>query len=168
MGGQIGWSLVAVTVSLGALTGCGSGGDSGDDASTGAASNLAPSQASASTVAEPASPPPCDPRLLTWSTAEPVEPDTVLVVRAVNTGDVECEIDVSESEIADSTMEPDVWLQPGATAELLLVDAEPGCGDDGVDVSVPLTVNARPVEVAIDVAGLEPWCQLSAVAIYSI
>lgn len=139
-----------------------------DDAAAPAAADLHPSQATASTVAEPVGPPPCDPRLLTWSTAIPSDPDTVLVVRVVNTGDVECEVDLSESAIADPTMEPDVWLEPGATGEVLIADRDPGCAQPAVEPVVSLTVNAAPVDVVVDDPAIAPWCELSAVAVYAL
>jgi hypothetical protein len=158
--GHRGW--IAPVASLLIAAGCAS-----DDAGAPAAADLHPSQATASTVAEPVGPPPCDPRLLTWSTAAPSEPDTVLVVRVVNTGDVECEVDLSESAIADPTMEPDVWLAPGATGEVVVTEREPGCAEPTIEPTLALTVNAAPVEVVVDPA-IAAWCVLSAVAVYSL
>jgi hypothetical protein len=85
-----------------------------------------------------------------------------------NAGEIECELDVSQSEIADPAMEPDVWLAPGAIGEVMVVDAAPGCTHPVINPSVELVANGTPVAVMIDLVDVAAWCQLAAVAIYVV
>ena len=154
-------------------TACGSDADSASVAGTRpseptAASDLAPSQTAASTVAAPDVPPPCDVDDLRWVAEPPTGADALFVVRMRNTGEIECELDVSESEIADPAMEPDVWLAPGAIGELTVVDTAPGCTEPSIDPSVELVANGTPVVVPLDTLELAPTCRLTAIAIYVV
>jgi hypothetical protein len=79
-----------------------------------------------------------------------------------------CDLDVSQSEVADPAMEPDVWLAPGATGELTVVDTAPGCTEPDIDPWVELVANGTPVVVPLDTVELAPWCQPSAIAIYVV
>lgn len=117
------------------------------------ASDLAPSQIAATTVARPATPPPCDPGVLVASASAAstnvhVAP-TVAVVTIVNEGAVRCEVDVSASAEAGAAMEPDVWLEPGAAAELL-VDEEPtGCAAPVRVTAIELVLVGGSLAVAL-------------------
>jgi len=165
-------SVLATMLAL-AATACGPDADPASVAGTqasepAAASDLAPSQAAASTVAAPDVPPPCDVDDLHWVAEPPTGADALFVVRVRNNGDIECELDVSQSAIADPAMEPDVWLAPGATGELTVVDTAPGCTEPVIAPSVELVANGTPVVVPLDTVELVPSCQLSAVAIYVV
>jgi len=134
---------------------CGSGDDEAPDAL-----HLAPSQTSAGTVAAPEVPPPCDPSALELAPGTTPE-GAVAIIVLTNAGDHECEVDVSESSIADPTMERDAWLAPAGEAELTLVDASPGCAAP-TSTTVELVVNGVDVVVPFEVG---PACELSIVAI---
>lgn len=131
-----------------------------DPADTGPTDDLAPSQISTPTVVPPDTPPPCDPDdLLIWTArVEPVD-DAVEdvgatadgVVRVANGGASWCEVDVSSSPAVDRRMEPDVWLEPGDWADLVVgsdpeVDAA-SCSSVDVVTSVEVDVNGRQVTV---------------------
>lgn len=118
---------------------------------TGPTDHLAPSQRTAPTVPPPATPPPCSvDRLSVWTARVTVteggagEIDAAIRIR--NDGTAECEVDVSASSSADPTMEPDVWLEPGGWADLLL--SASGCDPAAVEFGpVELDVNGEPVRV---------------------
>ncbi len=115
------------------------------------ASSLAASQVVASTVARPETPAPCDPGQLAFATTVgAADPATVAVITIVNQGPVWCEVDVFESRDVDPLMEPDVWLDPGAAAELVVSDGEPGCSDPSTSTAIELVVNGEPIVVATD------------------
>jgi hypothetical protein len=162
-------AVLATLLALAAVA-CDSGSDAALSNATepAAASDLAPSQTTASTVAAPDVPPPCELDDLQWVADPATDDDALFLIRVRNAGSVECELDVSQSEIADPAMEPDVWLAPGAIGELTVVDAAPGCIDPEIDPSVQLVANGRPVAVMLDLVDLAPWCQLSAVAVYVV
>jgi hypothetical protein len=165
-------TMLATMLALGAAA-CGSDADSASVPGTqapepAAAADLAPSQTAASTVAAPDVPPPCDLDDLHWVAEPPTRADALFVVRVRNAGEIECELDVSQSEVADPAMEPDVWLAPGATGELTVVDTAPGCTEPDIDPWVELVANGTPVVVPLDTVELAPWCQPSAIAIYVV
>ena len=126
-----------VLVVLGAVVVVATAGCSGDTSSvgttvphTGPADDLAPSQLTAATAAPPETPPPCDPGALTiWTAQVHVGDDWAdAVLRLRNDGDVWCEVDVAGSPSIDPAMEPDVWLDPGAWADLVLGPSDGDCG----------------------------------------
>ena len=131
------------------------------------ASELAPSQVTASTVPEPELPPQCDVGDLRFST--PADVTTAgsvgAVIRILNAGDVRCEVDVIESPTADPLMEPDVWIDPGAEAELLVDQAASTCARPAPVTSVDLVVNGTPVTVPV---ALAETCGVMLTAIYAV
>jgi hypothetical protein len=147
------WLVVAVAIA--AASSCDSGDASGrretlplgitPSENTGPAEELAPSQLTGSTVAAPDTPGPCDVDQLEFWTAQVAVAATTAdaVIRVRNRGDVWCELDISGSSFLDREIEPDVWLDPGGWADLV-VAGEPGC-----DESVAVTA------IAVDVDGVE-------------
>jgi hypothetical protein len=130
-----GWLLVAVL----AVGACSSGDERGsgvntpsatlplaaealdDPEVTTVATNLAPSQQTASTVAPPETPEQC---LLDdiemWTAQVRLGPTTIeSVIRVRNVSDTWCEADIGRSPRLDPLVEPDVWLEPGDTADLI-------------------------------------------------
>ena len=73
------------------------------------------------------------------------EPST-LIVRFTNDSPDECEVDLGEPFARPHQIEPDVWLAPGATAELWGT-GEP-CPADATPVW-ELAVNGTPVTIAL-------------------
>lgn len=126
---------------------------------TGPTDLLAPSQRSSPTAPPPETPPPCDLDDLAIWTAQVLVVDSTVeaVLRLRNDGAAECEIDLSASPLTSPTMEPDVWLEPGAWADLVVGEGA-GCDEDPeVLTSAPLDVNGTAVGVATAVAvGCEP------------
>ena len=107
------------------------------------------------TTTPPPLPPPCDPSVLEFD-ASPVI-DGELVVTITNGGDEWCEANLQRSPGVDPLMEPDVWLDPGASAQLL-VDVETRICVAPIDVdTIDLDVNgvavvgcrSRPMRVCI-------------------
>lgn len=129
------------------------------------AGELAPSQVSASTVARPSTPPACDPAQLTMHAAEGADPATVAAITITNGGDVWCEVDVFESPSVDPLMEPDVWLEPGASAELVVAEVDPGCAQPVELATIELVVNG--VDVGVPVPGASA-CTPQLIALYPV
>lgn len=145
----VGWLLVA--------TACGGGGR-GPDASgaattappaPGPSGDLAPSQITGETVAPPEIPSPCEPDTLTMWTAQVHlgEDAADAVIRVRNDGDVWCEVDVSASPSVDPAMEPDVWLDPGAWADLVVGSPTTGCDAPTIDTHIRVDINGAEVVV---------------------
>ena len=124
--------VVGVTVVMVATAGCSGDASSGSTTvlHTGPTDDLAPSQLTAATAAPPETPPPCDPDALTTWTAQVLVGDgwADAVLRVRNDGDAWCEVDVAGSPSIDPAMEPDVWLDPGAWADLVLGPSDGDCG----------------------------------------
>jgi hypothetical protein len=120
------------------------------------ASELAPSQRTASTVARPATPPPCDPGLLSWSVEPGTDASTVAVLTVTNASSEWCEVDVSASPGFDPLMEPNVWLDPGASALLVVGDAGAGCESATEVRSIELDVNGRVTRTDLPAAACAP------------
>lgn len=144
-------SVVAATL---ALVACGGDGSS-DSASTlplaepgvvpgntGPTDDLAPSQITASTVAAPGTPGPCAlADLVFWTAQVSVgERSADAVIRVRNTGDVWCEPDISDSPFIDEAIEPDVWLDPGGWADLVV-------GQSGRECFAPEIVTLAEIDV---------------------
>ena len=110
--------------------------------SSNVATDLAPSQIAGSTVPAPTTPEPCDVDDLELWTAQLIPgPSTVgAVIRIRNDGNVTCDVDIGRSPSVDPAIEFDVWLERGATADLIV-------GQRDVDCDDPVRVTA--VEVAI-------------------
>lgn len=113
------------------------------------ASELAPSQITASTGPPPATPPPCgadDVEL--WTAAVRPGVSTVdAVVRMRNVGDSWCEADIGRSPRLDPAIEPDVWLQPGDTADLVVGQAVDPCDEPALVTAVQVGVGDTSVVV---------------------
>jgi len=165
---------IALLFAATALIACGDGGerpaaDTGPTAPTtvSEASELAPSQVTASTVPEPELPPPCDVGELRFSTPADVttEGSVGAVIRIRNAGDARCEVDVIDSPAADPLMEPDVWIDPGAEAELLVDQSASTCAQPAPVTSVDLVVNGTPVTVPV---AITEACGVMLTAIYAV
>ena len=103
--------------------------------------------AAPATTTPPPLPPPCDPSVLEFE-ASPVL-DGELVVTITNAGDDWCEANLKRSPGVDALMEPDVWLDPGASAALLVeVDTRICVAPIDVD-TIDLIVNQQAVTVAV-------------------
>lgn len=128
------------------------------------ATDLAPSQRTASTVARPETTPPCDPSRLAFEAVGGTDPSSVTVITITNRGDARCEVDVSDSPSVDPLMEPDVWLEPGQRAELVVATA-PDCAATTAAASIALVVNGDQVDVPIPPIDA---CPLTLTAFYSV
>ena len=111
------------------------------------------------TVAAPEAPPPCDVEELTFSASG------ATAIRIRNDAPARCEVDVFESELADPLMEPNVWLDAGAEAEVLVDETGATCDAPTAITSIELVVNHRPVEVPISIP---PTCGVMLSAIYQV
>lgn len=118
------------------------------------ASVLAPSQVTASTAAPPPTPPPCtvaDVEL--WTAGIRMTPSesgatTVdAVIRVRNVSDAWCEPDIGRSPRLDPRIEPDVWLQPGATADLVVGQEVDPCDEPALVSSVQVGIGDESVVV---------------------
>ena len=112
-----------------------------------------------STVTAPEAPPPCDVGALTFSAVESS------AIRIRNDAAMQCEVDVFESELADPFMEPDVWLDAGAEAEVLVEATGETCAAPSALTSIELVVNGRSVEVPI---AIPATCGVVLSAIYQV
>ncbi len=70
-----------------------------------------------------------------------------------------------DSPAADPLMEPDVWIDPGAEAELLVDQAASTCAQPAPVTSVDLVVNGTPVTVPVAIAEA---CGVMLTAIYAV
>lgn len=134
--------------------GCGGTSSTGDDAATapvatGPTDDLAPSQLTAETAPPPEVPPRCEPDRLTVWTAQvrPAGTTADAVLRVRNDADVRCEADVSGSPFLDPDMEPDVWLDAGGWADLVIGTADAACADRVVVPFALIDVNGERFEV---------------------
>ena len=121
--------------------------DDPDD--TTVASELAPSQVAASTAPPPATPSPCgDHDVELWTAAiRPAASTADAVIRMRNVGTAWCEVDIGRSPRLDPTIEPDVWLQPGDTADLVVGQAEEPCQEPALVTAVQVGVGDTSVVV---------------------
>ena len=99
------------------------------------------------------------------ATTDGADEVTAAVIRIGNDGPVQCEVDVFESALADPLMEPDVWLDPGTKAELLIEHAGEACGAPEPVSNLELTVNGGMVDVPVEI---ESTCGLALTAIYAV
>lgn len=104
--------------------------------------DLAPSQLTNDTVARPVTPEPCAVADLEFWTAQVQigSSSADAVIRVRNAGTVWCEADISLSPLIDPDVEPDVWLDPGAWADLVV-------GQSGDECAEPATVTRAQIEV---------------------
>jgi len=130
-------------VGLAGLAAC--GGSNSDVGSPVTTVVLAPSQMSLATVVAPPAPGLCDPVLVATEVgAATADADVVVTFR--NGSAVECEVNLGEPWAREHEIEPDVWLAPGATAELW-----GECTGTPGDVW-ELVVNGEPRSIALDAA----------------
>jgi hypothetical protein len=126
------------------------------------ATNLAPSQKAASTIAAPDLPPPC--RVDQLGFAPGVSDESgVLFVDITNTGDDWCEANLSASVAVAPEMEPDVWIDPGAAAQLRVELDTASCDAPAPVDTLGLDVNGTPV--AVDIERIDV-CRLAFTALY--
>lgn len=116
---------------------------------TGPTDDLAPSQRTSETAPPPEIPPSCEPSDLSLWTAQVLLHDggADAVIRVRNDGDVRCEVDVSGSPFVDPLMEPDVWLEPGSWADVVVGARGDGCDELSIVALAPLDVNGEQVEI---------------------
>jgi hypothetical protein len=135
--------------------------------STPVAGDLAPSQVSASTVPEPDAPPPCDAGQLLFESPPPTTGWAPFgaAIHITNTGPVRCEVDVFESPSVDPLMEPDVWLDPGTKAELVVEPSSETCAQPAPLTAVDLVVNGTAVVVPVSIG---ETCGVVLTAIYAV
>jgi hypothetical protein len=135
-----------------------------DPEETTVASVLAPSQVTASTAAPPPTPPPCtaaDVEL--WTAA--VRPSSAgdgastvdAVIRVRNVSDDWCEPDIGRSPRLDPRIEPDVWLQPGDTADLVVGQEVEPCDAPVLVSSVQVGIGDTSVVVPSAVVTCGWW-----------
>jgi hypothetical protein len=116
---------------------------------TGPAGELAPSQLTASTVAAPTTPGLCSLADLELWTAQAFVGDRSAdaVIRIHNVGPAWCEVDVSGSILLDPAIEPNVWLDPGAWADLVVGQSGEECFDPTIVTFADFDVNGEAVVV---------------------
>lgn len=152
----IGRTVLVVVVLT--TTGCSGDASSGGTTvpHTGPTEDLAPSQLTAPTAAPPDTPPPCDPDALTIWTAQVITGDgwADAVLRVRNDGDVWCEVDVAGSPSIDPAMEPDVWLDPGSWADLVLGPPDGDCEAPAIVALAHIDLNG--VTVVVETAAVVP------------
>lgn len=127
------------------------------------ASVLAPSQVTASTAAPPPTPPACraaDVEL--WTAAVRPSADSGAttvdaVIRVRNVSDSWCEPDIGRSPRLDPRIEPDVWLQPGDTADLVVGQEVGSCDDPSLVSSVQVGIGDESVVVPSAVVTCGWW-----------
>jgi hypothetical protein len=121
---------------------------------------LAPSQTGADTVAPPDTPDPCRLDDLELWTARVVvgtgSADAVIRVR--NAGREWCEVDVSGSPVIDPAIEPDVWLDPGGWADLVVGQRDDGpCAGPEVVATAAVVVGGETVDVPTAAVAACSW-----------
>ena len=131
--------------------------DDPDD--TTVASQLAPSQVISSTAPPPATPPPCSADDVELWTAgiRPAASTADAVLRMRNVGTSWCEADIGRSPRIDPTIEPDVWLQPGDTADLVVGQAVEPCDEPTLVTAVQVAVGDTSVVVPSALVTCEWW-----------
>ena len=163
MGSRSAVGRVLVSVAL-VGTGCSGGSGGFDDVSVPVASDLAPSQLVGSTVPEPVTPVPCEVGDLELWTAQaaPGLGSPLAVIRIRNAGDVRCDADISNSANLDPLVEPDVWLDRGATADLIVGDSPTDCTSPAVVTNIDVSIG----DAAIDVQTVFSSCGWAFTAFY--
>ena len=81
-----------------------------------------------------------------------------------NVGQVECEVDMSDSPNRDPLMEPSVWLRPDGNGELAIATDDSQCEQPATVARVELVVNGEEVEVPVS---LPATCEVTLTAIYT-
>lgn len=126
---------------------------------SGPADDLAPSQITASTIATPDTPGQCDLADLEFWTSQVVVGDQSAdaVIRVRNMGDVWCEPDISASPLIDPAIEPDVWLDPGGWADLVVGQSGQECFNPGLVSLAQLDVSGEAVVVPTAAIAMCGW-----------
>ncbi len=145
------------------LSACSSDSSAGEPRPATTATELGPSQITAETVPAPELPPPCEiANLALWTARVIVGADSAdAVIRMRNDGDVWCEANVSQSPNVDPLMEPDVWLDPGAWADLIVGQSGDECLSPAPVTLVELDINGVKVVVPTAMVATCGW-QLTA------
>ncbi len=165
--------MVVAGVLATAIAGCSGSGDPSDTLplaepiatvdDTGPTDDLAPSQITAHTVQPPATPGPCELGDLEFWTAQVLVgagyADAVIRVR--NIGDVWCEADVSGSPQIDPAIEPDVWLDPGGWADLVVGQSGRECYSPEIVRLAEIDVHGEDVVIPTSAVAMCGW-QLTA------
>jgi hypothetical protein len=120
---------------------------------------LAPSQITAETVPAPELPPPCEiADLVLWTAQVIVAAGSAdAVIRVRNDGDVWCEVNVSQSPNIDPLMEPDVWLDSGGLADLVVGQSGDECLSRAPVTLVELDINGVKVVVPTAMVATCGW-----------
>lgn len=130
------------------------------------ATDLAPSQRVGSTVPDPVTPVPCSVDDLEFWTARvvPGESTSDVVIRVRNAGPVRCDADISGSIRLDPAVEPDVWLDRDATADLVVGQAASDCTSPSVVASIDVAIG--DADTVVDVPSLLVTCDWWLTAFY--
>jgi hypothetical protein len=139
----------AGAVSDGSLGGDPGGGEPVHDVRAQMATDLAPSQIAGSTVPDPATPVPCSVDDLEFWTARvvPNRATVDVVIRIRNAGEVRCDADISRSPDIGPAIEPDVWLDPDGTADLIVGQRTSECATPSVVAAVDVAIGGDVVSV---------------------
>ena len=156
-------SLVAAVVVTACLVSACSGDSLGESLTTA----LTEQQRTASTVARPDTPPPCDPdEVTTWTARTEVVGDAAsAVIRVRNDGPATCEVDIEASERVSRFVEPDVWLEPGDGADLVVGDDGHGCDDPKLVLDAEVAIG--PSSRVVPTSAVVP-CNWRLVAFYPV
>ncbi len=79
------------------------------------------------------------------------------VVRVRNTGDVWCEPDISGSPLIDPAIEPDVWLDPGGWADLVVGQSGRECFDPAIVSDAEIDIHGEAVVVPTSAIAMCGW-----------
>lgn len=112
----------------------------GEPDETTVATDLAPSQTADSTVPEPPTPDACGADAVEMWTAQVAADGSTAVIRMRNDSDRWCDVDIGRSPRIDPAIEPDVWLQPGETADLVVGPSTSDCAEPDVVDRVQVAV----------------------------
>lgn len=126
---------------------------------TGPAIDLAPSQIAASTVPTPSIPGPCELADLEFWTAQVMlgESSADAVIRVRNVGAEWCEPDISESPLIDPRIEPDVWLERGGSADLVVGQRGDACAEPSAVTLAQIVVAGESTAVPTAALACEWW-----------
>ena len=102
---------------------------------------------SLATVPAPERPPDCHPSMLSVWTSRVAAGATHVVLRLRNDGEVLCEADLRGTPDLHPLVEPDVWIEPGGSAELVLGPSGQNCLRPEVVSEAGMLVGSVPVRV---------------------
>lgn len=123
------------------------------------ATDLAPSQRTGSTVPDPAVAEPCGAADVEMWTARVAPDGASAVIRMRNVSDTWCDLDIGRSPQIDPAIEPDVWLRPGETADLVVGSSEAGCEAPDVVDRVQVGIGDESVLVPTSMVTCGWWLQ---------